>query len=250
MDVPARAPDEPEWCQDATRGTAFLHGLRAAPSTPVFVVVATYIGFAALARDVGLDLFQTLFISVTMFALPGQVVLADQIGVGASLAAAMFAVTLTAVRLLPLTVSLMPYLRGEKSRLWLAALLAHFVSITTWLESMRRLPPLPARLRPAFYLGFSLGLFAAVICATVLGHVAAGQVHPALAAGLIFVSPLYFYLSLIGSADTRTDLAAMLIGTIMGPVLFMALPGLDLLLTGLVGGSIAYGVFRWRKSRI
>ena len=69
----------------------------------MFVVFATFVGFGALARDVGLDLLQVVFVSATVFALPGQVVLVDQIGQGAALAATAFAVTLTAVRLLPLT---------------------------------------------------------------------------------------------------------------------------------------------------
>jgi predicted branched-subunit amino acid permease len=214
------------------------------------VVVATFVGFGALARDVGLDLFQAMFVTATMFALPGQVVLADQISLGATLAAAMFAVTLTAIRLLPLTVSLMPYLRDRGTPRWVEPVLAHFVSITTWLEGMRVLPRLPGPLRAPFFGGFAAALFVTVLASTFGGYVAAGEVHPTVAAGLIFVSPLYFYISLVGTARSGTDAAALALGTVLGPILFLSFPGLDLVLTGLIGGSVAYGVFRWRNSRI
>lgn len=223
--------------------------MRAAPSTPVIVVVATFIGFGALARDIGLDLFQTLFVTGTMFALPGQVVLADQIVLGATLTTTVFAVTLTAVRLLPLTVSLMPVLRDAGTSRWVELVLSHFVSITSWLEAMRRLPELPPHLRASFFGGFAVALFVTVMAATMIGHVAAGQVHPTIAAGLIFVSPLYFYLSLLGSAESGIDRAALGLGTILGPLLFLVAPGFDLLLTGLIGGTLAYGGAKWRKSK-
>ena len=249
--MPGEPSDDvtPPWCQGATRRHAFFRGVLAAPSTPVVVVVATFVGFGALSRDIGLDLFQALFITGTMFALPGQVVLADQIVVGATLVTTIFAVTLTAVRLLPLTVSLMPLLRNASTSRLTQLVLSHFVSITSWLEAMRRLPPLPQHLRAAFFGGFAAALFTIVLAATLIGYVAAGQVPPAIAAGLIFVSPLYFYLSLLGAADTGIDRAALALGTILGPILFLVAPGFDLLLTGLIGGTLAYGGMKWRSSR-
>ncbi len=51
---------------------------------PAAVLCASSMGYGALARDSGLDLGMTLFINTTLFALPAQVVLVDQIGRGAA----------------------------------------------------------------------------------------------------------------------------------------------------------------------
>jgi len=237
----------PAWCQGASRQDAYIRGIAAAPSVPVFVVLATFVGFGALAQDVGLTIFQAVFISVFVFALPGQVVLVDQIAHGAALLATAFAVTLTSVRLLPLTISLMPYLRDGITPRWMEFLFAHVLAITMWIESMRRLPQLPAALRAPYYGGFASALFVGVLCATMLGFLLSGQVPREIGAALIFLTPIYFFLSLLAVAQNRIDLLAVAIGTVLGPVLFVMSPELDLFLTGLIGGTAAYAIGKWRR---
>jgi predicted branched-subunit amino acid permease len=75
---------------------AFRRGTRLIVSVPAFVLLSTTIGFGALARDGGFELAHAVFIAVTVFALPNQVVLIDQLMRGATLAGAALAVTLTA----------------------------------------------------------------------------------------------------------------------------------------------------------
>src|SRR6187397_3123653 len=132
---------------------AFGRGTRLVVSVPAFVLLSTTIGFGALARDGGFELAHAVFISVTTFALPNQVVLIDQLMRGATLAGAALAVTLTAVRLMPMTVTLVPLFQGEKRRPLLEILGAHFVAISTWIEGQRRLPNIPVELRLPFHLG-------------------------------------------------------------------------------------------------
>jgi hypothetical protein len=62
-----------------------LRGVLATPCIPVFVVLTTFIGFGALAQGVGLSFIQVVFISISVFALPGQVVLVDQSAPGGGL---------------------------------------------------------------------------------------------------------------------------------------------------------------------
>jgi predicted branched-subunit amino acid permease len=218
-----------------------------APSVPVLVVVITFVGFGALARDVGFDIYQAAFVTAVVFALPGQVVLADEIAHGASLLAATFAVVLTAVRLLPLAFSLMPVLRDGAPRRWQELLLCHFIAITIWLEAMRRLPPLPRHLRTAYFTGFAIVLASAIMSATILGFLLAARVPPPVAAGFVFLTPIYFFLSLVETAVSRADRLAFAVGVVLGPVLFTLAPGYDLFLTGLVGGTGAYLVTRRRR---
>ncbi len=242
------APPRPGWTEGATRGEAFRRGILEAPSVSFIVIVTMFVGFGALARDVGLGIVQAVFISATVFALPGQVVLADQIAHGAALAAAFLAVTLTAIRLLPLTASLLPHLRDRRTPHWQEYFLSHIIAVTVWIESMRRLPPLPAELRVPYYTGFGATLFTANLAATALGFAIAGQVPPALAAALIFLTPVYFFLSLIATSQNFGDRLALAFGFVMGPALYLIVPGLDLVLTGLVGGTAAYGALRLKEA--
>ena len=60
------------------------------------------------------------------------------------------------------------------------------------------------------------------------------------AGALVLLTPVYFLCSLWGAARLNADKAAMIAGLVLGPVFFLYLPGLDLLWTGLLGGTIAY----------
>ncbi len=238
----------PAWTKGAGRRTAFLRGVMSAPTTPgLFILFFAMIGFGALARDAGFGAGEAVFITASLFQLPGQVALVDQFGRGATIAAAAFAVALTAIRLLPMTVVLMPYLRGSGLPRWLEYASVHFVAITAWVESLKRLPAIPVPLRLPFYLGFAGVLCVSTITATFVGYHVAGQVSPLVSAALLFLTPIYFVCSLVATSTSSADYWAVLIGTVLGPILFLYLPGLDLLLTGLIGGTLAYFIGRWRR---
>ncbi len=233
----------------SSKARAFWHGVVGAPSVPVLVVTVTFIGFGALARDAGLNVFQAMFVSASVFALPGQVVLVDEAGKGSALAAVAFAVMLTSVRLLPMSYSLFPVMRGKNTPLWLEIILSHFVAITVWLEAMRRLPQRPKELRVAYFSGFALAMMAGLLMATAAGYFLAARVPPPVAAGMVFLTPIYFFLSLLETSQNIADRSAVLVGVLLGPLLFLLVPGLDLVLTGLIGGTACYGFMKWRQKR-
>ena len=236
----------PAWAATAGPGEAFRHGLGAAFSTPGYVLIAGSVGFGALSRDMGLSLGIAMWMSVTFYALPAQVVLADQLGRGASLLAAAFAVTLTAVRLLPMTVTLAPYLQDVRQRRWMELLAVHFIAVTAWIEGHRRLSPLPLDLRLPHFLGFGSAFLLCTVGGAATGFVIAAVVHVAISAALLFFTPAYFMLSLIGTTRKLADALAIGLGAVIGPLVYLAAPGLDLLVAGLVGGTIAYLVGRYR----
>lgn len=208
------------------------------------VLLATALGFGALARDLGFSAGHAVFISVVVYATPAQVVLIDQLSRGAALTAVAFAVTLTAVRLLPMTVTLMPYLRDHQGRRWREVLAAHFIAITAWVEGSRRLPPLPDHLRVSHFLGIGCGMVAATGIGTLAGYGLAAALPPVLAAALLFLTPIYFLAALMVTARATADWVAIGLGVVMGPVFFMSIPGFDLLATGLLGGTLAYAIGR------
>jgi predicted branched-subunit amino acid permease len=230
----------PAWAATATEREALLRGLLVGPTTPGLILFSTSIGFGALARDAGFSLADAAFIAATVYALPGQVVLVDQFARGATLVAVALAVSLTAVRLLPMTVTLMPLLREPRRRLWPMLMAVHTIGITGWLEGLRRLPALPAALRLPHFLGIGLAFMAMTIAGTLAGHLAAGLVPRAIAAVLLFATPIYFILSLVGNARSRSDRLAVGVGLIGGPLVFMAAPGFELVIAGVGGGTLAW----------
>jgi predicted branched-subunit amino acid permease len=215
---------------------------------PAGLLFAAGVGFGALARDGGFSLAQTAFITAGMFALPNQVVLVDQLARNETLLAAAFAVALAALRLLPMTAAVVPQLKGRRRRpLLVEAIAVHFVAVTPWVESQRRLPEVPADLRLAFYLGLGLAFWQAMLAGAMAGYGLAGSVPAAVSATLLFLTPVYFLLSLVATARARIDGLAVGIGCALAPVLYVAAPGFDLLATGLLGGTLAF-VLRGRRA--
>ena len=249
----AKPPDigqTPDWTTEASGARALSRGLAAAVGTAGLILAASSAGFGALARDAGFSIDLSVFTMIVFFALPAQVVFIDQWARDASLFAGALAVCLSSVRLLPMTVTIMPLLSpgkadGEKptprrpNRLRLL-LAVHFVAVTAWMEGMRRLPPLPARLRLAYFIGLGSGLVAMTVAGTIIGYQLAASVPVWISAVLLFLTPVYFLLSLIATARASADWLAIGLGMALGPVAYIYAPAIDLLVAGLVGGTIAY----------
>ena len=230
----------PAWCREAHQGTAFVRGLAVVFSTPGIVLFLTAIGFGTLVRDAGMTLGHALFLSLAMYALPAQVMVVDQLQRGATLFAVAFAVTLTAVRLLPMTVSLQPYIRNPGGSRLLQFAAVHFIAITAWIEGNRRLPNVPEPLRLSHFLGIGIGMVAATASGSLAGFLLAARLPLTVQAALLFMTPLYFLLSTMAAAASRRDWLAIVLGGGLAPLVYLWLPQADLLIAGVVGGTVAY----------
>lgn len=244
-DEPADAPGAEAW-RAATPAIAFRRGMGVGLTVPGIILFASSAGFGALARDAGFSLANAAYMMAVFFALPAQVVMLDQIARGASLWAGTLAVTLTGLRLLPMSVLLMPLIKGQRAKRWHFLLAGHFIAVTAWMEGWRRLPSVPADLRMHHFIGIGLGLLFATVAGTVIGYEVAGKVPAIVSAVLLLLTPIYFLLSLIATAAGTADRLAIVLGGVLGPPLFLAAPGFDLLLAGLIGGTIAHVVAKWR----
>jgi predicted branched-subunit amino acid permease len=233
-----------------TARAALKAGVRIAFGPPMLVLMASFVGFGGLAADAGWPLGAALLATLLIWAMPGQVVLLGAMAAGTSALAALAAVSLSAVRLLPMVVSLMPVLRAPRMALPAQFWCAHFVAQTVWVESFRHLPELPREARPSFYLGMSYALILASVLASAAGFFLAGRLAEPLVIGLVFLPPVFFLLSLERTARGFEDKLAFAFGLGLCPVMVAVAPDLDLMLTGVIGGLMAFAVGlmreRWR----
>lgn len=245
MDASSPSQADPAWSVHATRLTAAWHGARETPFLPAIILFGTFVGFGALTSETGLGWLDTIFMSVFIFALPAQVALVDQMARGASILTAALAVTATAVRLLPMTVALLPMIRDRRVPKWMEFAVACFVAVTMWVEAMRRTPGVPRHLRAAYVLGIAAWLVVFSSMGGLLGFFLAARVPPVIAATLLFMTPIYFVLSMLSTARSTASVMPIVLGLILGPLFHVIVPELDLFLAGLIGGSISFLLARY-----
>ena len=226
---------------------AFFGGARSALNSVFFPVIGgTYVGIGALAHGFGLGAWWLALSTVLVWAGPAQVIVVSALGTGAAPFEVAIAVGLTGIRLLPMVVALLPILRGPGTRQRDLLLPTHFTSVSMWVESLRLLPALPRERRTAFCNGLSVGFMGTATAAGFLGFYLAAELPPLLAGALLFITPMAFLVSTARNARTMMDRLALVLGLVLGTLLTAGHVQLDLLWTGMVAGTLAYGVHRLR----
>jgi predicted branched-subunit amino acid permease len=212
------------------------------------VLMGTYIGMGALAHSVGLSSWWLALSTLLVWAAPAQLILISGFAAGSALVEVAIAVTLSATRLFPMVVALLPLLRRPGTRLSDMLLPTHFTSISMWVESLRLLPKVKSERRLAFCNGLSIGYMGTAVVFGFVGfHLAAG-LPPLLSGALLFLTPLSFFISTVNNARQLVDRMALVFGLLLGPLLaYWQLP-LDLMWTGILGGSVAYAINRVREA--
>ena len=229
----------------------FFAGVRSALTSVFFLVLAgTYIGIGALAHDFDLSVWWLTLSTLLVWASPAQVILVSTFGPGATPFEIALAVALSAIRLFPMVVALLPVLRGPSTRLRDLLLPAHFTSISMWVESMRLLPGMSRERRIAFCNGLSVGYMGTAASFGFVGYFLAAGLPPLFAGTLLFLTPLSFLISTARNSKQMVDRLALILGLIIGPLLVYWHIGLDLMWTGMVGGSLAYGIHRLRQAAV
>lgn len=228
----------------------YFRGVRAMVSIPALILTAAFIGYAGLARSSGLSLPETLLMAGLVWALPSIVVLTGALVSGLGLIPTAIAVALASVRLMPMTMALIPMMKEEgKSSKGLQLLASHFVAVTAWVYAMKNLPDLPRYARLPFFLGFGSGLTTFVTTITGIAYLMVEKMPPLVAAALLILTPIYFLCSLWGAARANTDKTAMIVGLVLGPIFHLIEPEMGLLWTGMVGGTLAYIATRLAERR-
>ncbi|MEO7726789.1 MAG: AzlC family ABC transporter permease [Burkholderiales bacterium] len=229
---------------------AFRTGVREAFGVPGGVLAASYIGFGALAYSSAIPLWIVIASTVTIWALPGQLVMVDMWQLGAPLIAILLAVMLTNARFLPMAVTLMPVIRDRSHRPWVYYAAAQCIAMSSWIICMRRGPELPAAERVDYLCGLAAGFIAIGVGASAIGYYIAESIPQVMRIGMVFLAPVYFFVFLIVEVRTRMAAIALVCGGIAGPLLYQLTPQWSVLLAGFIGGTLAFGLNRaWERPR-
>jgi predicted branched-subunit amino acid permease len=246
MRIPLASPalTSPRW-QGSLR--AYAWGLRSVASTVLSLVLfATYLGIGALAHDTHFSLGWALASTLLIWAGPAQIILISMLGSGATAVQAAIAVTVSAIRLFPMVVSVLPMMRTPQTKRRQLILAAHFIAVTLWVECFRLLPQVPRERRIAFIHGLGTGLLCVCLTATTIGYNLAANLPQLFAAAILLLTPLAFLLSTARNCRQLADILALLLGLALFPLVSLLHSGVDILISGVSAGTIAYGVHAWR----
>ena len=113
----------------------FLIGLKSlkGAKSPAIPLAACFIALGALLKDAGFNIQQSAASSFFTYALPGQLVMAESLLLGASTINIFLAVWLVNFRLYPMTVSLFPLLEHNSQPKWKYYFSCHFIAVSAWL---------------------------------------------------------------------------------------------------------------------
>src|SRR6201997_4904906 len=241
--MPLPPIDSPKW---NSTFRAFLWGMSSVRRTVLAAVLfATYLGIAALAHDMHFSLAWTLLSTTLVWAGPAQIIVITTLGSGASIVQSAIAVTMSAVRLFPMVVSVLPLMRTPKTKRRELILPAHFTAVTLWVECQRFLPQVPRERRIAFVNGLGCGLLCICLSANLVGYFLAARLSDTFAAALLLLTPLAFLFSTARNARALADVLALGLGLALYPLAALTNSGLDILISGLVAGTIAFGLHKW-----
>lgn len=237
--------DSPQWDRPLR---AYAFGMSAVRSTILSLVMfVTYMGIGALAHDTHFSLAWALLSTLLVWAGPAQIILISTLASGASVAQSAIAVTVSAVRLFPMVAAVLPLIRTPQTKRRQLVLVAHFTAVTLWVECYRFLPHVPRDRRIAFVHGLGSGLASIALVATVVGYELAANLTQTFGSAVLLLTPLSFLFSTARNSRELADMLALGLGLAFYPLASLLDSGLDILISGVAAGTIAFLVHKWRE---
>lgn len=227
----------------------FFRGSRGIVSLPALILIGSFVGFCGFASEAGISRNHAIFMTGSVWALPGMVLLVSSILGNASLPATFITVTLSSMRLMPMVAALVPEIRTRRTPTWVLLLVSHFIAVTAWVFTMQRIRSVPEEHRVTFFAGFGLTLISVNMLLVAVFFSVVEELPPLVAGTLFFLTPIYFLTSIWASSRDRAGHIAMIAGLALAPVFHLIAPDFDILYTGLVGGTVAWMIDRALRRR-
>jgi len=208
--------------------------------SPAIALACCFVAIGALLKNVGFNIQESVLSTVLIYALPGSLVMAESILIGASLLSIFIAVWFVNARLYPMAVSLFPLMMDESQPKWKYYLSCHFIAVSAWLIMKSNYETVEKKDRVDFWIGIGSATLSVSVLATILGFYLADYLNKDMLMGLAILNPIYFTCMMVGAMKTLQITLSVILGAILGPVFYFFSPEWSILLGGLIAGSIAY----------
>ena len=220
----------------------FLKGFKSIKGvgSPAIALGASFVAIGALLKNLGFTIQESIFSTFLTYALPGSLVMAESMLIGASLINIFIAVWLVNFRLYPMTVSLFPLLEHKSQPKWKYYLSCHFLAVTSWLIAKDGYKKIDKKHRIDFWIGIGIGTWSTAILMTIIGYLSADYLNKDILIGFAIVNPVYFFCMMIGAMKNLSISIAVIGGTILGPFIYLISTEWALLFAGLTAGTIAF----------
>ena len=210
------------------------------PDSPAIALGCCFIAIGALLKNIGFNIQESIFSTMLIYALPGSLVMAESILVGASLVSIFIAVWFVNARLYPMAVSLFPLMMDENQPKWKYYLSCHFIAVSAWLIMKSNYETIEKKDRVDFWIGIGSATWSVAVLSTIIGFYLSDYLNKDMLMGLAILNPIYFTCMMVGAMKTIQITLSVSLGAILGPVFYFFSPEWSILLGGLIAGSIAF----------
>ena len=210
------------------------------PDSPAIALGCCFIAIGALLKNIGFNIQESIFSTMLIYALPGSLVMAESILVGASLLSIFIAVWFVNARLYPMAVSLFPLMIDKSQPKWKYYLSCHFIAVSAWLIMKSNYETIEKKDRVDFWIGIGSATWSVAVLATIIGFYLSDYLNKDMLMGLAILNPIYFTCMMVGAMKTVQVILSVILGSILGPVFYFFSPEWSILLGGLVAGTVAY----------
>ena len=210
------------------------------PDSPAIALGCCFIAIGALLKNLGFNIQESIFSTMLTYALPGSLVMAESLLVGASLLNIFLAVWFVNARLYPMAVSLFPLMMHESQPKWKYYFSCHFIAVSAWLIMKSNYKSIPKKQRIDYWIGIGSATWSIAVIGTFIGFFSSEYLNKDLMIGLAILNPIYFLCMMVGASKTIQVSLSVLLGLVLGPIFYFLTPEWSILLGGLVGGTIAY----------
>ena len=210
------------------------------PDSPAIALGCCFIAIGALFKNLGFTIQESVFSTMLTYALPGSLVMAESILIGASLLSIFIAVWLVNARLYPMAVSLFPIMMHQDQPRWKYYLSCHFIAISAWLIMRSNYKKIEKKYRVDYWIGIGTATWTVSIIGTIMGFYLSSFLNNDILIGLAILNPIYFICMMVGAMKTIQITLSVSLGGILGPIFYFFSPEWSILLGGFVAGTIAY----------
>ena len=219
-----------------------------AHDSPAIALGCCFIAIGALLKNLGFNIQESIFSTVLTYALPGSLVMAESMLIGASLLNIFLAVWFVNARLYPMAVSLFPLMMHKSQPKWKYYFSCHFIAVSAWLIMKSNYKKIPKEYRIDYWIGIGSATVSVSVIGTFIGFYFSEYMNKDMMIGLAILNPVYFLCMMVGASKTIQVTLSVLLGIILGPIIYLFSPEWSILLAGVIGGTIAYLVGEYNVS--